>query len=61
MPGMTGLELAEHLRSKQNDIPIMLISGGLTQDVIDKAAQLRVSLVLQKPADLRVLERFIGG
>ena len=61
MPAMTGLELAQRLRSEQNRIPIMLISGDLTADVVDKAAKVGIDLVSEKPPELNALSRFIDS
>ena len=59
MPSMTGLELAQRIRSASNTIPILLISGYLTQDVVDRASRAGVDLVSEKPPELAVLSAFV--
>jgi two-component system response regulator FixJ len=61
MPAMTGLELAQRLRSDQNPIPIMLISGDLTADVVEKAAKVGIDFVSEKPPELNALSSFIDS
>ena len=59
MPEITGVELAEKLRSDRNPIPIMLISGDLTPEVADKAASVGIDLISDKPPEHSALTRFI--
>jgi FixJ family two-component response regulator len=59
MPGMTGLELADRLRSAGVMTPIMLVSGGLTPDVIRRAHSLGINQVADKPADVQLLAAFL--
>ena len=61
MPEMTGLELAQRLRSDQNRIPIMLISGDLTADVVERAGRVGVDIVSEKPPELAALSNFIDS
>ena len=61
MPGMTGVELARRLRSDANAIPIMLISGGLTSDVVEKAEKVGINLISEKPPVLKALSGFIDS
>jgi len=49
MPNMTGLELAERLRADGNLLPIMLISGSLSDIIVSHASNLGISRVLNKP------------
>jgi len=51
MPDMTGLELAERLRTDGAAIPIMLITGSPSPSIIARAAELGVDRVLEKPPD----------
>src|SRR4051812_24430843 len=51
MPEMTGLELVQQLRSAVRRIPVMLISGALTEADIRRAEALQIDKVLEKPAD----------
>ncbi|HZI38657.1 MAG TPA: ATP-binding protein, partial [Acidimicrobiia bacterium] len=49
MPGIDGLETIRALRGVRPDVPIVLISGLLTQTLSDEAAELGVQHVLAKP------------
>jgi FixJ family two-component response regulator len=61
MDTMTGLQLVRTLRSAQIDIPVMLISGNLTEDVVRTAADLRIAKVCEKPPGLEDLAEFLGA
>lgn len=50
MPTMTGLELASQLRSANNTIPILLLSGDLTPAIRARAGQIGIDRVCEKPA-----------
>jgi FixJ family two-component response regulator len=60
MPVMTGVELARQLRAGESKIPILLISGDLTSDVAQKAANIGIDMVADKPVDLATLSAFLG-
>jgi FixJ family two-component response regulator len=49
MPQMTGLELAAHLRSERAGVPVLLITGSPSPAIIERAAELGVQRVLDKP------------
>jgi FixJ family two-component response regulator len=49
MPDLTGLELAQQLRSIGDHLPIMLISGAMTPDIVAKARAIGVQQVAEKP------------
>jgi FixJ family two-component response regulator len=49
MPNMTGLELAEKLRTDGNLLPIMLITGSLSDSIVSRASDLGISRILDKP------------
>ena len=59
MPRMSGLELATALRAKGVDLPIMLISGSLTPDIIARGRELGLSSVVEKPVAEADLMNFI--
>jgi two-component system response regulator FixJ len=61
MPGMTGLELVTLLRQQEDHIPILLMSGFLSTDIITRARELGIRRVLQKPLELDELLEFVGG
>jgi two-component system, LuxR family, response regulator FixJ len=49
MPGMTGLELAERLRTDGSIIPILMVTGSPSSAIAARAAELGVIKVLEKP------------
>jgi len=51
----------ERLRSEANPIPIMLISGDLTADVVEKAERIGINLISEKPPVLKALSGFIDS
>ena len=59
MPGMTGLELAKHLRSGNNAIPIMLITGALTADIRIRAYAIGIDEVCEKPPESGMIVNFV--
>lgn len=61
MPNMTGLELAVRLRADGVDMPIMLITGSPSPDMVARAAELGIDRVLEKPPNEQELLDFIGA
>jgi len=65
MPGETGLQILDHLRSANGGIPVIIFSGSLTEMEEAKALKMGANLVLTKPAGIAVLEenmsRFLGS
>lgn len=61
MPGVTGLELAAHLRGDGNDVPVLLITGSLSPAIIERARQLGIERVLEKPPPEDELLRFVDA
>lgn len=49
MPGMTGLELVAALREEGSELPVVLVTGRPTEDVVDEAMRLGVAHVCEKP------------
>jgi two-component system, cell cycle sensor histidine kinase and response regulator CckA len=49
MPGMGGRELAERLRDRQPDLPVLFMSGYTTDDVLRQGIQAEAVHFLQKP------------
>lgn len=59
MPEQTGLQLVSRLRSQGATLPIALITGSPSPDLIRLARQLGVAQILEKPLDDDVLLAFI--
>ena len=57
MPGMTGSQLAEHVRSIRSDIPILLMSGYAAAPLGARAAAVGAVEVLNKPLVARDMAR----
>ena len=51
MPEQTGLQLVSLLRSNGVNLPIALITGSPSPDLLRRASQLGVGRVLEKPLD----------
>jgi DNA-binding response OmpR family regulator len=49
MPDMTGLEIASRLRACGSTLPIVMLSGGMTDSVKSRALELGVNHVMAKP------------
>jgi FixJ family two-component response regulator len=49
MTEMTGLELAEKLRTEGAKIPILLVTGSPSPAIVTRAAELGIDKVLEKP------------
>jgi FixJ family two-component response regulator len=60
MPQMTGLELAEKLRTDNVSLPILLITGLPSPDIVARAGLLGIR-VLEKPPSEEDLLDFIEG
>ena len=59
MPDQTGLQLVSRLRSQGITLPVALITGSPSPDMIRLARELDVAKVLEKPLDDEVLLDFI--
>jgi two-component system, sensor histidine kinase and response regulator len=57
MPGIDGIELCFKLHSKYSDIPVVLISGTLDDDLIARAIQGGVTEAIPKPFELFQLSK----
>lgn len=58
---MNGIDLVRTLRSTGSQIPAILISGFLSEEVRQMARDVRINAVLRKPADLLKLKELIPG
>jgi len=59
MPDLTGLQLIGRLRSEGVTVPIALITGSPSPDLLRLARELGVAKVLEKPLDDDVLLEFV--
>ncbi|MGO9018217.1 MAG: response regulator, partial [Syntrophobacteraceae bacterium] len=55
MPGMTGLELVERLKSVRSEILIILCSGSIDESLREKAKAIGINGFLPKPVGVHVL------
>ncbi len=61
MPHMTGLELAEKLRSEGSDIPILLMTASPSPGILARATALGIDRVVEKPFDEDDLIGFVNS
>jgi two-component system, LuxR family, response regulator FixJ len=61
MPDQTGLQLVSRLRGQGVTLPIALITGSPSPDLVRLARELGVANILEKPLDDGVLLAFIEG
>lgn len=59
MPGQTGLQLINSLRSQGTTLPVALITGSPSADLLRQASELGVARVMEKPLDDEVLLQFL--
>ncbi|HET7883779.1 MAG TPA: response regulator [Acetobacteraceae bacterium] len=59
MPDQTGLQLVSRLRDQGVDLPVALITGSPSADLLRLARDLRVTTVMEKPLDDDLLLDFI--
>jgi len=60
LPAMNGIELAEALRTRGLEIPVVLLSGYLTEAVRAEAKVAGIMTLLRKPTDLGQLQQTIA-
>jgi two-component system, LuxR family, response regulator FixJ len=59
MPHMTGLDLTARLRTEGSVLPILLVTGLSSPAIVERAAELGVSAVLEKPIDEATVLSFV--
>jgi two-component system response regulator FixJ len=59
MPDQTGLQLVSTLRQRGKTLPVVLITGSPSPDLLRQASELGVAKVLEKPLDDELLLRFV--
>ena len=60
MPMLTGLEVVDRLRARGVNIPVMLITGALTPEIVARAGRMRLQKVVEKPASAADVMEFVG-
>jgi DNA-binding NtrC family response regulator len=60
MPGMSGLDVAREALRLRPDLPVVIISGHLTEDLLAQAAAIGVREVMRKPFEIRALADVIA-
>jgi two-component system response regulator FixJ len=61
MPMMTGLELARALRNNGSTLPVLLITAAPSAAIAERAEEIGVAAVLEKPPAEDELLRFVSG
>ena len=61
MPKVTGLELLARLRAQGWAKPVLLVTGSPSSDITDRATNLGVDGVLEKPLSDDLLFRFVDS
>jgi len=56
MPGIDGMETLEKIRKINKNIPVILISGYLTNEKVERATKLGISDYIEKPFNLHEVE-----
>lgn len=59
MPGISGIQLAEQLLALQPDLPIVLVSGNVSDLTANQAVEMGIREVLNKPFSMETLSRVI--
>ncbi|MFQ5569695.1 MAG: response regulator [Rhodothermales bacterium] len=57
MPGMTGLELLQHIKAEFDDLPVHMITAYGSQDTYQKAIEYGADGYLTKPLDFTQLKQ----
>ncbi|MCL4294924.1 MAG: response regulator [Anaerolineae bacterium] len=60
MPGMDGLTLAGAIRRLQPDAVIVLLTGGSSEDICQRASALAIRKILNKPLRLSMIRQTIS-
>ncbi len=55
MPGMSGLEVAQTIRDARPDLPVIVVSGYITDELRAQAAEAGVRELISKPQELEEL------
>lgn len=60
MPGITGLQLLAQLKAESCDVPFILMSGALDEQIREEAMKMRAYRVLSKPIRLPILTQTVS-
>jgi two-component system response regulator AtoC len=60
MPGMDGLTLAEAIRRLQPHAAIVLLTGGSSEDIHQRASDLAIRKILHKPLRLSIIRQTVS-
>ncbi|HEY8880897.1 MAG TPA: response regulator [Roseateles sp.] len=61
MPGRTGLDVARELASARPDLPVIISSGMITDDLREQARRLRVTAIIEKEVAFQELVPLVAG
>ena len=61
MPDITGLQLVTQVRAQGTRLPIALITGSPSLDLVRRARELGITTVLEKPLTDDILLDFVAG
>ena len=59
MPGTSGLGMSEKFLQVRPDLPIILLTGELTEDIQERAKRVGIAAVIQKPINIAALSNTI--
>lgn len=59
MPGMSGVQFIQELKSKSSDIPLVILSGSISNDVRQELDGHNVRFFLEKPVQRRQFQKVI--
>ncbi len=57
MPGMDGIEVLRAIRERHPELPVIILSGWVSQSQLEEARRLGVTEVISKPVPLKNLAR----
>jgi two-component system, LuxR family, response regulator FixJ len=61
MPELSGLDLMAELRRRGETLPVILMTGAISTDIVHRAAKLGFANVLEKPVAPEKLLSFVEG
>jgi DNA-binding response OmpR family regulator len=61
MPGMSGVEVLEHLRREHPQLPVVILSGNQDVELTRRALENGALDYIQKPFDIAVLARVVAA